>query len=61
MEISMIPDERGQGGQRCPAVYPTFGPGARGLRGKGTVVVGNTGVGLRKSEGGTSRAEEGHR
>ena len=37
MEISMIPDERGHRGQRCPAVYPTFGLGAgegwRGWRG----------------------------
>ena len=34
MEISMIPDERGHSGQRCPAVYPTFGLGAgEGWRG----------------------------
>ena len=33
MEISMIPDERGHRGQRCPAVYPTFGRG--GGRGGG--------------------------
>ena len=32
MEISMIPDERGHRGQRCPAVYPTFGlGGGRGV------------------------------
>ena len=54
----MIPDERGQRGQRCPAVYPTFGPGGEGVRGvkggmvrgevQGSVLVGNTGVGFKK-------------